>query len=203
MTQDSKKTTAQTRENPDPSEGNTPVPKTVIVLIILVLLWAVGYIILATPSNDAPELGDRRTLADLMPRAGSANGTVGGAVDGAQIFAAQCVACHQANGAGLAGVFPPLAGAEYLIGNEKLSINILLHGISGKLTVKGNVYNGMMPNFGDKLSDDEIAAVLSHVRTSFGNSASKIEAATVKAVREEGKDRTTPWDGDKELSALK
>lgn len=199
MTRDSKKTAAQKREHPDPHEGNTPIPKTIITLIILVLLWAVSYIISTTPANDAPELGDHRTLADLMPRAGSASG----AVDGAQIFAAQCVACHQANGGGLPGVFPPLTETEYIVGDEKLPINILLHGISGKLTVNGNIYNGLMPNFGDKLSDEEIAAVLSHVRTSFGNSASKIEAAAVKAIREAGKDRTTPWNGDEELRALK
>ena len=200
MIQDNRKTAAQTRENPDPHESATPVPKTVIALICLTLLWAVGYIISARP-NDAPELGDRRTTADLMPRAAGAGAAA--AIDGAQIFASQCAACHQANGAGLPGVFPPLAGSEWVQAKETLPANILLHGITGKLTVKGVAYNGQMPNFGDKMSDQEIAAVLSYARSSFGNSAGKVDAATVKEARAASADRHAPWNGDDDLDKLK
>jgi mono/diheme cytochrome c family protein len=199
MIQDNKKAAAQKRENPDPQESSTPIPKTVIVLIGLTLLWAVGYIVFMARPNDAPALGDSRTMADLKPQPASA----GGAADGAQIFAAQCVACHQATGAGLPGVFPPLAGSEWVLAKETLPVNILLHGISGKLTVKGASYNGQMPAFGAKLNDNEIAAVLSYVRTSFGNSAGKIDAAAVKAARDASKDRQSPWNGDDDLNKLK
>lgn len=199
MIQDIKKAAAQKREYPDPHESSTPIPKTLIVLISMVLLWALGYIFFIARPNDAPALGDQRTMADLRPATASA----GGAVDGAQIFAAQCVACHQATGAGLPGVFPPLAGSEWVAGKEALAINILLHGISGKLTVKDVSYNGQMPNFGAKLNDNEIAAVLTYVRTSFGNSAGKVDAAAVKAARDATKDRTTPWNGDDDLDKLK
>lgn len=190
---------AQQRENPDPHEKNRPVPLAVLVVLPLLLLWAVGYILVAQ-RNDDPALGDMRTLATLEGKPAAAPGA---AVDGAQVYAAQCVACHQATGAGLPGVFPPLAGADWVTGKEALAANIVLHGISGKLTVGGKEYNGQMPPFKDKLNDAEIAAVLSHVRTSFGNSAGAVAADAVKAVREAGKERKQPWNGDSELASLK
>jgi mono/diheme cytochrome c family protein len=146
------------------------------------------------------ELGDQRTLATLEGKAG---GSDGGAADGAQLYSAHCVACHQATGLGLAGVFPPLAGSEWVLGLEQVAANILLHGVSGKLTVKDTVYNGQMPPFKDKLNDAEIAAVLNYVRSSFGNSAGKIAADLVKAERAAGKDRKDAWNGDDDLNKLK
>lgn len=189
---------ARARENPDPHEKNRPVPRLILLVVAAVLAWAVGYIV-TTARDDAPELGDRRTLATLAGKPAGA----GGAADGAQVYAANCVVCHQATGAGLPGVFPPLAGSEWALAADKVPVNIVLHGITGKLTVKGAAYNGQMPAFKDKLSDAEIAAVLSHVRANFGNGAGKIAAELVKAERDAGKDRTAPWNGDDELGKLK
>jgi len=197
MTEQLEKNDAQQREMPDPHESNRPVPKLVLAVVAGAFLWAIGYIFF-THQSDAPANGDRRTGADLMARAAS-----GGAVDGAQIYAAQCVACHQATGAGLPGVFPPLAKSEWVNGKDELAAKIVLHGITGSLTVAGNTYNGAMPAFGEKLSDAEIAAVLSHVRGSFGNSSGKVEEATVKAAREASAAQKTPWNGDADLAALK
>lgn len=198
MTEGRKKIDAQQREQPDPHEGNHPIPKVLIALVTLAFGWAIYYIASSNLSN-GPELGDRRTLADLAPPAGAKSGVV----DGAQIFAAQCVACHQASGAGLPGVFPPLAGSEWVTGKEAVLTQILLHGISGSLTVKGATYKGEMPSFQDKLNDAEIAAVLTHVRSNFGNAAGKVDAALVKTERDARKDRKTPWNGDDELGKLK
>ncbi|WP_025917553.1 cytochrome c [Herminiimonas sp. CN] len=198
MTDGSKKIDAQQREHSDPYEGSHPVPKFVFALITLTFCWAIYYIASSNLSNQ-PELGDHRTMADLAPQAGSKSGVV----DGAQIFAAQCVACHQAGGTGLPGVFPPLAGSEWVMGKESTLVQILLHGISGSLTVKGTVYKGEMPVFKDKLNDAEIAAVLTYVRSSFGNAAGKVDAALVKTGREASKDRKLPWSGDDELGKLK
>lgn len=198
MTDGSKKIEAQQREQPDPYEGNHPIPKFVIALVTLAFGWSIYYIASSTVSN-RPELGDRRTMATLAPAVGAKSGVV----DGAQIYAAQCVACHQASGAGLPGVFPPLAGSEWVNGKESVVAQILLHGISGSLTVKGAVYKGEMPTFQAKLSDAEIAAVLTHIRSSFGNAAGKVDAALVKAEREAHKDRKLPWNGDDELGKLK
>ena len=192
---------AQQRENPDPHEQGRPVPKLVLLTVAAVFAWAIYYI-LTTQGDDDPALGDRRTMSTLMAKPTGAAGAAG-AVDGAQIYGAQCVACHQASGGGLPGVFPPLAGSEWVTGKDALAAAILLHGVTGKLTVKGAAYNGQMPAFKDKLNDTELAAVLSHIRSQFGNSAAKVGADAVKAVREEGKERKNPWNGDEELEKLK
>lgn len=190
---------AQARENPDPHERNRPVPVLVLLMVTALLVWAVCYIFF-TQHDDAPELGDQRTLATLeaAEKAGAA-----GVADGAQIYSANCVACHQATGLGLPGVFPPLAGSEWVLAADKVAVNIMLHGVSGKLTVKGTVYNGQMPAFKDKLGDAEIAAVLSHIRSNFGNAGGKISPDVVAAEREAGKNRKDPWNGDEDLSQLK
>ena len=189
---------AQRREMPEPYEGSTPIPWAVIVIVAGVFLWAIGYIWLTY--RDVPtNLGDNRINADFAVAAPAA----GGAIDGAQIYTSHCLACHQATGQGLSGVFPPLAGSEWVNGKASTAIQIVLHGITGSLTVKGAVYQGQMPTFGTQLGDAEIAAVLSHVRTSFGNSAGKITEAEVKQERAKTKERDKPWNGDADLNALK
>lgn len=189
---------ARLRENPDPHEKNNPVPLVVLAVVVGLFAWAVFYI-LTTQHDDDPTLGDRRTLATLQ---GKPKGAVSSA-NGAELYAANCVACHQASGSGIPGAFPPLAGSEWVLGDEKILANILLHGITGKLTVKSAEYNGAMPTFKDKLDDYEIAATLSYVRSNFGNSAAAVKADIVKEERARSKDRSTPWNGDDDLSKLK
>ncbi|WP_412917783.1 c-type cytochrome [Meiothermus sp.] len=85
---------------------------------------------------------------------------------------AQCQGCHQANGAGIPGVFPPLAGhvPEILAvkGGREYLIQTLLYGLQGQITVKGNRYQGVMPAYA-QLKDEEIAALLNHISTQWGN----------------------------------
>jgi mono/diheme cytochrome c family protein len=143
--------------------------------------------------------GDSRTPGALMASAGSAPASSGGAaVDGAQIFAAKCVACHQASGLGLPGAFPPLAGSEWVLGSDKILVQIPLHGITGSVQVKGATYNGAMPVF-NTLSDAEIAAVLSYVRSTWGNSAAAVSPATVAAGRKATESRSTPFASGEEV----
>jgi mono/diheme cytochrome c family protein len=87
-------------------------------------------------------------------------------------------------------------------GAENVAAAILLHGLTGKLTVKGSAYNGQMPSFKDKLSDAEIAAVLSHIRSNFGNNAAKVTPDAVKAAREATADRKDSFNGDDDLAKL-
>ena len=125
------------------------------------------------------------------------------AVDGGQIFSANCAACHQASGTGIPQVFPPLAGSEWVTGKEPVLIQILLHGVTGSIEVGGATYNGAMPAFGDKLDDAEIAAVLSYVRGAWGNQAGPVTPEAVQAQRGAVADRTTPWNGGADLAGLK
>ncbi|WP_025871121.1 c-type cytochrome [Methylobacillus glycogenes] len=115
-------------------------------------------------------------------------------VDGAAIYTSRCVSCHQANGMGIPGAFPPLVGSEYVLGKPEVLVRILLHGLQGEIKVAGNTFNGVMPPWAEQLSDEEIAGVASHVRSGMGdNKADKVDAALVKKIREETKDRTTPF----------
>lgn len=193
----------QERENPEPEEGSNPMPWFVIVLTGLLMAFGVIYIARSNIVN-APALGDGRTLAELQGTApAAAGGTAGAAVDGAAIYASRCSACHQGSGAGLPGVFPPLAGSEWVMGKESTLVALVLHGVSGPLTVKGSAFNNVMPPFAAQLQDAEIAAVLTHVRSQWGNQAAPITAATVATVRQETAGRTEPFKGDAELLPLK
>jgi mono/diheme cytochrome c family protein len=121
---------------------------------------------------------------------------------------AACNTCHQATGLGVPGVYPPLAGSEWVTGSEEHVIRILLYGLQGPVTVKGTAFPGtvQMPAFGKvagsgfNWSDDKIAAVLTYVRSEWGNNASAITAEKVAEIHAKEADRK-PWTVD-ELSKL-
>lgn len=183
----------QAREQHDPSERVQPIPLLVAAITLFMVLAGVGYILVSEPFG-ASALGDRRTLADLRPAVST------GAVDGKQVFTANCVACHQATGKGLPGVFPPLDGSEWAAGDERVLANILLHGIDGEITVAGNTFKGSMPPF-HQLGDAELAAVASYVRSAWSNKAPAVKPELFAAERKAGT-RTTPFKGGAELKTL-
>ena len=185
----------QAREQSDPTERVQPIPLLVAAITLLMVAAGVLYILVSEPFG-ASALGDRRTLADLRPAAAGA----AGAVDGKQVFAGNCVACHQATGKGLPGVFPPLDGSEWVTGDERVVANILLHGIDGELTVAGNTFKGSMPSF-QQLGDAELAAVASYVRSEWSNKAAPIKPEVFAAARKAGA-RTTPFKGGAELKTI-
>ncbi len=186
---------AQQREEVDPSERSRPIPLIVAAVTLAVVLSGVAYILLSEPFGRA-DLGDRRTLADLR----SAVPKPGQGADGQLVYNANCVACHQATGKGLAGVFPPLDGSEWVSGDERILANIVLYGITGEITVLGTPYKGAMPAFG-KLSDAELAAVLSHVRAAWSNKSAPLKAELIEKERKANA-RTAPFAGGDELKAL-
>ena len=104
---------------------------------------------------------------------------------GQALFAGTCSVCHQANGAGLPGVFPPLAKSDFLAGDVGKALRAVLHGLSGKLTVNGQEYNSVMPPM-NQLNDDEVANILTYVLNSWGNPGGRIAKDDVK------KERATP-----------
>jgi mono/diheme cytochrome c family protein len=105
------------------------------------------------------------------------------AADGKALYAT-CMACHQANGQGIPGAFPPLAESEWVNGPAENLIRIQLRGLMGPITVKGVEYNSVMPA-NAAMSDEEIAAVLTYVRSNFGNTSGPVTAEQVKALRSE------------------
>ena len=185
----------QAREQAEPSERSQPIPLLVIAITLAMVLAGVAYILFSEPFGQ-PGLGDRRTVADLRAKAAGSSA----AVDGKQVFSANCVACHQATGKGLPGVFPPLDGSEWVAGDERVVANILLHGITGDIQVAGNDFKGAMPSF-KQLGDNELAAVASYVRSAWSNKAAAIKPELFAAERK-ASTRTTPFNGGAELRAL-
>ena len=109
---------------------------------------------------------------------------------GRQLFTGTCSVCHQANGEGLAGVFPPLAKSDLIAADPKRAIQILLHGLSGKVTVNGKDYNSVMPPM-SQLNDDEVANIVTYVLNSWGNPGGRVAADEVAKVRA-SKDSAAP-----------
>src|SRR5439155_5056989 len=122
--------------------------------------------------------------------------------DGKVVFSTTCAACHQATGEGVEGTYPPLAGSELANGDEAKLIRIVLHGLTGPVEVAGETYSGMMPPWGGILKDADVAAVLTYVRSAWGNKAAPVTAAKVAAIRAATASRTTPWTAA-ELAAIK
>jgi mono/diheme cytochrome c family protein len=193
----------QQRENAEPFERHHPVPWPLLAGTVLLMALGVAYIVVAEP-NSPSQWGDGRSAAELQGtvRSGAA-GAGDVAVDGAAVFTARCVACHQTTGLGLPGAFPPLAGSEWVLGSEATLAAIVLHGVSGAMQVKGTGYSGAMPAFKEQLQDAEIAAVLSHVRRQWGNAAPAVSSAAVAAVRQATAARSEPFKGQVELDGLK
>ncbi len=110
---------------------------------------------------------------------------------GAEVFARYCATCHQSDASGVPGAYPPLRENEWVQGDPGRLIRLLLYGMQGPVTVKGQQYNNAMPPHAF-LTDDQIADVLTHVRTRYGNRADTVDAAWVARVREFER-REGPW----------
>jgi mono/diheme cytochrome c family protein len=194
MSNDRKHDAMHAREHPEPVEHTNPVPWLLGLVAASLTVWGVSYFLLnpsLMPGTTAAPGGGQATTNAAAPAS----------ADGAQIFASRCASCHQATGAGLPGVFPPLAGSEWVNGDAKTVVRILLLGINGSISVAGTTFTGMMPAFGATLSDAEIAAVATHVRASFGNKSPALTADLVKDERTKLAARTNPWAGGGELKA--
>jgi mono/diheme cytochrome c family protein len=124
----------------------------------------------------------------------TAEATAGGANEkGAGVYARICASCHQPNGQGIPGVYPPLAGSELLQGDPSIPIRIVLHGFQGRIERGGKVYNGVMAAWGGVLSDEDIAAVLTYTRSSWGNSAPEVTPEQVREVRQKTQGRSRAY----------
>jgi cytochrome c553 len=116
------------------------------------------------------------------------------AQDGAQLYGLYCSACHAADGKGATGgQFPPLAGSEWVAGTADRSIKIVLQGLHQPIEVSGKTYNLEMPPQGAALTDEHIAAILTYVRSAWGNKDSAVSVDQVKKVRAATLNRKEYW----------
>jgi len=177
---------AYERENYEPKELENPLPKWFSLLSLGFVIWGASYFFMqGWGSTDA---GDQRRPP---PPAGTLP------VNGGVVYAANCTACHQTDGAGLANAFPPLDGSGWVIGEPELAAQILVHGMQGPIEVKGATYSGVMPSMAH-LSDAELAAVLNYIRNAWSNNAQPVKLDYFEQVRERFGERG-PWQGGAEL----
>ncbi|MBX2996826.1 MAG: cytochrome c [Bdellovibrionaceae bacterium] len=196
-------------EKNDPSEASSlkfiNIP---IILISIFVGFGISYLALKT-KDAAMTPGDSRTV----PASGgtsenaAAQGNMADLLSlmekGKQVFTTTCQACHQATGAGIPGAFPPVSESEWVSGPPKRLVAIILHGLQGEIYVKGQKFQGVMPPFKDQLKAEDIAAVATYVRNSFGNKADLVSVETVNQVKEATKSRAAPWNGESELNGQK
>jgi mono/diheme cytochrome c family protein len=122
------------------------------------------------------------------------------AQDGGQLYTLYCSACHGADGAGATGgAFPPLAGSPWVAGDPDRAVKIVLHGLHGPIDVAGKTYNLEMPPQGAMLPDEQIAAILTHVRSSWGNQSGPVKTDLVKGIRAANSGRQSHWTAEELL----
>jgi mono/diheme cytochrome c family protein len=119
---------------------------------------------------------------------------------GKRIYSQICGACHQPNGMGVPGMFPPLAGSEWAnAASHERIIRIVLNGLSGPITVNGQPFNNVMVPLRDTLKDEDIANVLCFVRQEWGNKGGPVTPEEVKKIRDATKDKGGSWTADELL----
>lgn len=120
-----------------------------------------------------------------------------------EAFYRGCAACHGPNGGGVANLAPPLAGAEWVTGPPDWLGRIILQGMSGPITVKGETWNGAMPAHQQQasLDDETLAGLMTYLRRSWGNTASFVSTGKAAAIRLASANRQQPWTA-KALEAL-
>ena len=149
--------------------------KTLSMLLAVPLL---GLSIAACSQETAPAAGDT-AVHDAEVAVATAEELM---AKGQDVYSANCAACHQPNGQGLAGAFPPLAGSDYLRGNREEVISAALFGLTGPITVNEVDYNGVMPSLGH-LPDEDLAAAITYVFGSWGNNLAAVSVDEVAAIR--------------------
>lgn len=191
------------REKDEPRDGYEPVPLWLVTLFMAIVFWGGAYLAWFSGGFDA-------TVFNPTQVSWSGAGVAAAAappdpkVIGKRLFTANCVACHQSTGLGVPGQFPPLAGSEWVVSAEwhgdNHLIKTVLHGLQGPVQVAGNTYSGVMPPWA-QLKDEQIAAILTYIRSEWGNDAPPITPDQVARVRAEHPDRTEPWT-QRELQAI-
>lgn len=187
------------REKEDLAPESKPAPLWAIFLLMLVAIIAGDQLGPMTGGWSFNVSNPFALAGGGDPRPGGAG--AGGALDpfavamkkGASGYAV-CGGCHQGNGNGIPGQFPPLAGSEWVTGGTERLVRVVQHGLTGAITVKGQGFNmpgGMQP-FGAAMSAQDLANVLTYIRNSWGNEGTMITQEMVKKVRDEEK-RATQW----------
>jgi len=116
------------------------------------------------------------------------------AQDGKELYTLYCSACHGADGKGaVAAPFPPLAKSDWVQGDARRMVSVILHGLAEPIVVNQKTYHLQMPPQGAQLNDAQIASIVTYVRQSFGNKEGAINEDLVSSLRKESEGRSKPW----------
>ena len=176
------------------SQVTRPVPVWLLVLLLLLVFWGMVYFDQhsgwAEPHVYIPYRSFDEVNRYQPPPPGGGNLALG-----KQYYDNVCALCHNPDGKGKPGQAPPFVGSDFVLGSPARLIRIPQVGLSGPVTVAGQEYTGLpsMAAMGAPLTDEQLAAVLTYIRQSWGHKASEITPEQVKAVRTEVGNRSQPW----------
>lgn len=192
------------REHGDPRDGYEPISLWLITLSFALIFWGGMYLVSNSGGFRADVYNTNLVNWDGVG-AVAEESAPDPMVIGKRVFTQNCAVCHQATGLGQAGQFPPLAGSEWVQsqdwhGDNHL-VKVVLNGLMGPVSVKGEAYNGAMPPLGAALDDEKISAVLTYIRNEWGNSAPPIPAEFVAQIRADNEGRAKFWTQE-ELQAV-
>ncbi len=193
------------REKSEPKEGQEPLSIWLVGLMSALLFWGGYYLQRFSGSYQPLEYNENASGGPSvsLPEPPEDAYTVG-----KRLYATTCFQCHKEDGQGQPGLYPPLAGSDWLLapGTARI-IRIVLDGLKGPIKVKGTEFNNpnstMVPWRVSVLSDQDIAAVLTYVRgqKDWGNNAGEVKPEQVKAIRDKTKDHAEarPWTAEQLL----
>jgi mono/diheme cytochrome c family protein len=191
---------AVVREQPEPQAAHEPLPLWLVVVFFAVFFGSGIYLAYYSGGFQANVFNP----VPAAPAAAQVAAPVDPKVIGKRVFTQNCVICHQATGLGIPGQFPPLVDSEWVLGGDwhgdNHLVSILLKGLQGPVEVKGVTYNNAMPTWA-QLTDEQIAAVLTYIRSEWGNNAPPISIEYVAKIRAEISGRADPWT-QAELKAI-
>jgi mono/diheme cytochrome c family protein len=187
------------REKREPRAGLEPLSLWLIALYGLAVFFAGAY--LGRYSGNFSGDGLDPLGGGQPPKKATTGG--GGATQGAEltpaergkkIFSANCATCHQMSGLGVAGQYPPLAGSEIVNGGSRRPAMIVLKGLTGPVTVKGQLFgSAVMQPWEKTLNDQKIADVLTFIRQEWGNTGGPVSKEGVAALRKELAGHAESW----------
>ncbi len=189
------------REKDEPRDGSSPIPIFILFLFAALCFWGGVYLIKFGGEHFSK---DAYTL-DYDPHAGRVVVQISLRDRGFKVFKAQCVVCHQESGLGVPGVYPTLAGSEWVTGHQESLARILINGLNGPIEVAGNQFNGNMPAFGPSglnLKPQDLAGVLTYIRQEWCNDASDVTEATINGYMDQYGSRGTPWTAEEVVTDL-
>jgi mono/diheme cytochrome c family protein len=191
---------AARREKTEQAPGSTPVPMWVMFLAMIAAVAGGGQLGIMTGGFEFETTNPFVASRPIDPRPKGEGVEEGG--DAFEIAMrrgsgsyALCGGCHQGNGQGIPGQFPPLAGSEWVTGGTERLIRVVQHGLTGAINVGGVTYNvpGGMQGFGSALSAADFANLMTFIRNSWGNQGTMVTKEMVEAVRSAESGRSSQW----------